>query len=212
MVRRPLARQTDRQEERARFGYMPEERGLYPRMRGTGPARVSRTPLRADPCRGRARTVDTWLDRLGCGRGQRPPRRALARQPAACAAHRALVNEPDLLVLDEPFSGLDPLGDRRDVRTPRRYRRQTARPSCSRATSSTSSRTSARTSSSSTRGRIVRVGDLAVTACRGATTVRHGSLPRRGTRLVGAARGHGRRARQRARFACLSMRTSTSPA
>ena len=72
----------------------------------------------------------------------------------------ALVNEPELLVLDEPFSGLDP--HRRSPTCPScspRSRPQ-ARPCCSPATSSTWSRTCARTSSSSTTAGSSLSGDL----------------------------------------------------
>ena len=99
-----------RAADRVRFGYMPEERGLYPRMRvrdqlvylgqlcGRGPEEVSRG-------------VDTWLERLGLAG------RAADRLDALSHGNQqrvqliaALVNNPDLLVLDEPFSGLDPIG------------------------------------------------------------------------------------------------------
>jgi ABC-2 type transport system ATP-binding protein len=95
--------------DRARFGYMPEERGLYPRMRvrdqlvylgqlyGCAPDAVRRS-------------VDAWLDRLGLAPRAADPLDALShgnQQRVQLIA--ALVNEPDLLVLDEPFSGLDPI-------------------------------------------------------------------------------------------------------
>ena len=95
--------------DRMRFGYMPEERGLYPRM----PVREQLLYL-GELCgragRDVARTTDTWLERLGIAD------RATERVDALSHGNQqrvqliaALVNEPDLLVLDEPFSGLDPL-------------------------------------------------------------------------------------------------------
>jgi ABC-2 type transport system ATP-binding protein len=95
--------------QRARFGYMPEERGLYPRMR------VREQLVYLGELSGRrrgdvARSVDTWLERLGLSGRAKDRVDALShgnQQRVQLIA--ALVNEPDLLVLDEPFSGLDPI-------------------------------------------------------------------------------------------------------
>ena len=95
--------------DRARFGYMPEERGLYPRMRVRDKLvylgqLCGRTPTDVD------RSVGAWLERLGLAD------RAADRLDALSHGNQqrvqliaALVNDPDLLVLDEPFSGLDPI-------------------------------------------------------------------------------------------------------
>lgn len=96
-------------DQRARFGYMPEERGLYPRMRVRDQLvylgrLCGRTPVEVH------RTVDLWLDRLGLGERADDRLDALShgnQQRVQLIA--ALVNDPELLVLDEPFSGLDPL-------------------------------------------------------------------------------------------------------
>ena len=95
--------------ERARFGYMPEERGLYPRMRVRDQL-IYLGQLCGRRDRDVARSVDSWLERLGLAA------RAADRLDALSHGNQqrvqliaALVNDPDLLVLDEPFSGLDPI-------------------------------------------------------------------------------------------------------
>ena len=95
--------------DRLRFGYMPEERGLYPRMPVAEQiAYFGRLHgLDADGARIAA---EAWLKRLGLGERATAKLEELShgnQQRAQLAA--ALVHEPELLVLDEPFAGLDPI-------------------------------------------------------------------------------------------------------
>lgn len=95
--------------DRRRFGYMPEERGLYPKMKvaeqlayfarlhglGSAAARTNSTSLLEQL--GLTERAEEPVERLSLGNQQRV-------QIAV-----ALVHDPEVLVLDEPFSGLDPV-------------------------------------------------------------------------------------------------------
>jgi ABC-2 type transport system ATP-binding protein len=94
-----------RLEDRLRFGYMPEERGLYPRM--PVDQQVAYFGRLQDTARAAA---SEWLRRLGLAERASAKLEELShgnQQRVQLAA--ALVHEPDLLVLDEPFAGLDPV-------------------------------------------------------------------------------------------------------
>ncbi|MGK0741424.1 ABC transporter ATP-binding protein [Leucobacter sp. Z1108] len=95
--------------DRARIGYMPEERGLYPKMK-VAEQLVYLGRLHGLSASDAKAEVGTLLERLGLGERANDLLESLSlgnQQRAQIAA--ALVHRPIALVLDEPFSGLDPL-------------------------------------------------------------------------------------------------------
>ncbi len=94
---------------RRRFGYMPEERGLYPKM-GLRDQLVYFGRLHGMTTQAAHRRGTDLLERLGLGDRADDHLETLSlgnqQRVQVCAA---LVHHPVALVLDEPFSGLDPL-------------------------------------------------------------------------------------------------------
>jgi ABC-2 type transport system ATP-binding protein len=96
-------------EARRRIGYMPEERGLYPKMR-VAEQLAYLGELHGMPGATARGAALRWLDRFGLADRRDAELQALSlgnQQRVQLAA--ALVFEPDVLVLDEPFAGLDPV-------------------------------------------------------------------------------------------------------
>jgi ABC-2 type transport system ATP-binding protein len=96
-------------ETRSRIGYMPEERGLYPRMK-VGEQLEYLARLHGLTKGDAVRATAEWTERLGvAGRiGDEVQKLSLGNQQRVQLA-AALVHHPEILVLDEPFSGLDPV-------------------------------------------------------------------------------------------------------
>jgi ABC-2 type transport system ATP-binding protein len=96
--------------ERRRFGYMPEQRGLYPRMPIAEQLRYIGELQGLSGSDARVATA-RWLEELGLAERAEDPLRELShgnQQRIQLAA--ALVHDPQVLVLDEPLNGLDPIG------------------------------------------------------------------------------------------------------
>lgn len=94
---------------RRTVGYMPEERGLYPKMK-VGEQLAFLAGLHGMGAAEAGEAVVHWTDRLGVGarRGDHVQKLSLGNQQRVQLA-AALVHNPKVLVLDEPFSGLDPV-------------------------------------------------------------------------------------------------------
>ena len=92
-----------------RVGYLPEERGLYPAMKARE-AIAFMGALRGLPWHeGRAR-AGALLEQVGLGQAANEKIRKLSKGMAQLVQLLgSIVHQPDLLVLDEPFSGLDPV-------------------------------------------------------------------------------------------------------
>ncbi|MCT2582933.1 ABC transporter ATP-binding protein [Actinophytocola gossypii] len=96
-------------ETRRHIGYMPEERGLYPKMK-VGEQLVYLARLHGLSASAAQRSMTDWTERLGVAtrRDDDVQNLSLGNQQRVQLA-AALVHNPSILVLDEPFSGLDPI-------------------------------------------------------------------------------------------------------
>jgi ABC-2 type transport system ATP-binding protein len=96
-----------------RIGYLPEERGLYRKMQVR---RVLRFLAQLKGMSGAAadRGIDHWLDRLGLRTSEKDWGAAKVDELSRGMQQKVqfistLIHDPDLVILDEPFSGLDPI-------------------------------------------------------------------------------------------------------
>ena len=95
---------------RDRVGYMPEERGLYPRM-VLEEQLVFMAAIKGVPRKEAVRRLGPWLERLGLAEWRKRKTNELSKGMQQKAQFIAtVVHEPELLILDEPMSGLDPVG------------------------------------------------------------------------------------------------------
>jgi ABC-2 type transport system ATP-binding protein len=95
--------------DRIGIGYLPEERGLYPKKIIIDQL-VYFAELKGMSVKDATRAVDYWLSRLGMSeyRGKRLDTLSKGNQQKIQLI-TALAHDPDIVILDEPFSGLDPV-------------------------------------------------------------------------------------------------------
>jgi ABC-2 type transport system ATP-binding protein len=95
---------------RDRIGYMPEERGLYPRM-VLEEQLVFMAAIKGMSRKEAERRVSPWLERFGLAEWRKKKTNELSKGMQQKAQFIATVlHEPDVLIMDEPTSGLDPVG------------------------------------------------------------------------------------------------------
>ena len=94
---------------RGKIGYLPEERGLYKKMKVRRLLRYY-GQLKGKPLKDIDIEINRWIDRVGLSAWLDKPIEALSKGMAQKVQFvSALVSRPELLILDEPFSGLDPV-------------------------------------------------------------------------------------------------------
>ena len=95
-----------------RIGYLPEERGLYRKMK-VGEFVGYMAKLKGVHPTGLTRRIEDWLERLALpGVAKRRCEELSKGQQQKIQLLSAIIHAPDLLILDEPFSGLDPINGR----------------------------------------------------------------------------------------------------
>jgi ABC-2 type transport system ATP-binding protein len=96
-------------KQSARIGFLPEERGLYPRMLVLDSLIFLGQMRGLDRANARHRAL-WWLNKVGLSDWSKRKVQDLSKgMQQKVQLVGALLHEPDLLVLDEPFSGLDPV-------------------------------------------------------------------------------------------------------
>lgn len=96
--------------EKVNVGYLPEERGLYPKVNNSGTAGVSGKTSRVIRLHDAKENSMKWLRRLSMDEYANKKLDTLSKgNQQKIQLTAALVSDPDFVILDEPFSGLDPV-------------------------------------------------------------------------------------------------------
>lgn len=91
------------------FGYLPEERGLYPKKK-VGEQLIYYAELKGMSRSAAKEAIAFWLDRLGMSEHYNKRLDTLSKgNQQKIQLITALAHNPDIVILDEPFSGLDPV-------------------------------------------------------------------------------------------------------
>jgi len=92
-----------------RIGYLPEERGLYKKLKIIDQLRYF-AALKNVPSREADKRIDFWMDRMNLGEWKRKKTTDLSKgMQQKIQFISAVLHDPELLILDEPFAGLDPI-------------------------------------------------------------------------------------------------------
>lgn len=94
---------------KVKLGYLPEERGLYPKKR-IDDQLVYFAELNGMKAKDARISIDRWLGRLGMAEYKSKKLNTLSKgNQQKIQLITALAHDPDIIILDEPFSGLDPV-------------------------------------------------------------------------------------------------------
>lgn len=95
--------------KKLKLGYLPEERGLYPK-KAIADQLIYFAELKGLSRKAAAASVDRWLQRLGMAEYRNKRLDTLSKgNQQKIQLITALAHDPDIVILDEPFSGLDPV-------------------------------------------------------------------------------------------------------
>lgn len=92
-----------------RIGYLPEERGLYKKMKVVDQLKYF-AELKGVSSSAAEKKIDFWLERMGLAEWKKKKTTDLSKgMQQKIQFISTVLHEPDLVILDEPFSGLDPI-------------------------------------------------------------------------------------------------------